>query len=187
MKADYWKLAAAAGLFIFYLQWFREENYYSFLDFVNLAFHEAGHVFTAPLGRFVSFTGGTLFQVGIPALCALHLYRLESRFGYQLCVFWTGQNLLNVSIYVKDAIRQELPLVGGGEHDWTYLLEQVGLLARCELAGKLVFFAGSAVIFYSLGLIVNDALRKAAAPAPAGKNCKISETYRTVINGKDVE
>lgn len=166
MKANYWKLALAAGLFFFYLQWFREDNYYSFLDFVNLAFHEAGHVFTAPFGRFVSFSGGTLFQVLIPALCALHFYRRESFFGYQLCVFWTGQNLLNVSIYIKDAIRQELPLVGGGEHDWTYLLEQAGLLARCELVGKFVFFAGSVVIFYSLGLIVSDALRKKEGTRP---------------------
>ena len=163
MKPNWLKLAAAAGLFLFYLQWFRDGNYYSFLDFVNLAFHEAGHVFTAPFGRFVNFSGGTLFQITIPALCAFYFYREGNRFGYALCVFWTGENFLNVSIYVKDAVRQALPLVGGGEHDWTYLLELFGLLGRCETVGKLIFFAGSLIVFYSLFLVVKDALREPAA------------------------
>jgi hypothetical protein len=33
-------------------------------------------------------------------------------------------------VYVADARAQELPLVGGGEHDWDYLLGRMGLLAQ---------------------------------------------------------
>lgn len=36
------RLILIAGLFLFYLQWFREKNHFSFLDHVNLPFHEAG-------------------------------------------------------------------------------------------------------------------------------------------------
>ncbi|MDQ2666781.1 MAG: zinc ribbon domain-containing protein, partial [Gemmatimonadota bacterium] len=36
----------------------------------------------------------------------------------------------HIAVYVADARAQELPLVGGGEHDWAYLLGQLGLLTR---------------------------------------------------------
>jgi len=39
-----------------------------------------------------------------------------------VALWWVAQNLWNISVYVKDARAEELPLVGGGEHDWNYLL-----------------------------------------------------------------
>ena len=54
------RLGIVAGLFMFYLRWFRQENYFSPLDFVNLAFHEAGHVFLSMFPRFIHFAGGGL-------------------------------------------------------------------------------------------------------------------------------
>jgi hypothetical protein len=33
-----------------------------------------------------------------------------------------GQNLVNIARYAADARAQELPLVGGGEHDWFHIL-----------------------------------------------------------------
>jgi hypothetical protein len=30
---------------------------------------------------------------------------------------WSGQNWGNISVYIKDARAEELPLVGGGEHE----------------------------------------------------------------------
>ncbi len=156
--AAFWgRLALIAGLFVFYLQWIRRENYFSFLDFINLAFHEAGHLFLGFFGRFIMMSGGTIFQLLIPAVCAVHLRRQENRLGWQLCVFWIGENLLNISIYAADAINQELPLVGGGEHDWTYLLTETHMIAHTPAAAKAVFLAGSAVIFWSFFLIGRDA------------------------------
>ncbi|OGS28566.1 MAG: hypothetical protein A2218_04980 [Elusimicrobia bacterium RIFOXYA2_FULL_53_38] len=153
------RLILAAGLFLYYLQWCRHENYFSMLDFVNLAFHEAGHVFLGLFPRFIAMAGGTIFQLAIPAVCLAHLSRLGANLGWQLCLFWLGENLLNISIYAGDAIRQELPLVGGSEHDWTYLLTEIGLIAHTTGTAKAIFFAGSAVIFLSLFLICRDAIR----------------------------
>jgi len=150
------RLALIAGLFVFYLQWIRKENYFSFLDFINLAFHEAGHLFLGFFGRFIMMLGGTIFQLLIPVVCAIHLWRRESRLGTQLCVFWFGENLLNISIYAGDAINQALPLVGGGEHDWTYLLTVTHLIAHTPAAARAIFLAGSAVIFWSFYLIGRD-------------------------------
>ncbi len=156
-----------AGLFMFYTRWLREENYFSPLDYVNLAFHEAGHVFLGFFGRFISMLGGTVFQLLIPAVCLVHLMRRGANLGWQLCLFWLGQSLLNISMYAGDAVKQSLPLVGGGEHDWNYLLTETGLLAQTGLVAKLIFLGGSAVIFYSFYLIALDA--KNREPIELGK------------------
>jgi hypothetical protein len=151
------RAALIAGLFIFYTQWLRKENYFSFLDYINLAFHEAGHLFLGFFGKFIGFTGGTVFQLLLPALCMLQLRRKNSNLGWQLCLFWLGESLLNISVYAGDAIRQNLPLVGGGEHDWTYLLTETGLIAHTSGVARFIFLLGSAVIFYSIYLIGVDA------------------------------
>ena len=156
----WFRLAVIAGLFAFYLQWLRKDDYFSLLDFVNLAFHEAGHMILGFLPRFVMMLGGTIFQLLIPAVCLVHLKLRGSNLGWQLCLFWIGENLLNISIYAGDAINQVLPLVGGGEHDWTYLLTETGLIAHPAGVGKVFFLAGSAVIFWSFHLIVKDALAR---------------------------
>lgn len=151
------RLALIGGLFIFYLQWLREDKHFSLLDYVNLAFHEAGHVFLGFFGRFIMMAGGTIFQLLIPALCLAHFKRKGANLGWQLCLFWIGQSLLNISIYAGDAIKQELPLVGGGEHDWTYLLTELGLIAHPEGVARAIFLAGTALIFWSFWLIALDA------------------------------
>lgn len=160
------RAAIISGLFLFYTRWLARENYFSPLDFVNLAFHEAGHVFLGFFGRFISMLGGTVFQLLIPAVCLVHLKRRGANLGWQLCLFWLGQSLLNVSIYAGDAVKQALPLVGGGEHDWNYLLTELGLIAHPEGVARLIFLAGSAVIFYSFYLIGLDA--KAREPLELG-------------------
>lgn len=146
------------GLAFFYAQWWRVENYFSPLDNVNLAFHEAGHIFLGFFGTFIMTAGGTIFQLLFPAVCGFHLWRRGSRLGWQLCLFWLGENLLNVSIYAGDAIRQDLPLVGGGVHDWTYLLTETGLIAHTRGTARAIFAAGSVVIFCSLLSLGWDAL-----------------------------
>lgn len=154
------RLAVLAGLSLYYLQWHRQEKYFSALDQVNLAFHEAGHVFLGFFPRFILMLGGTLFQLLIPAVCLAHLMRRGANLGWQLCLFWLGESLLNISIYAGDAIRQELPLVGGGEHDWTYLLTETGLIAQTRGVERTIFLAGTAVILWSFYLIGKDALSR---------------------------
>lgn len=154
------RLALISGLFFFYTRWLANENYFSPLDFVNLPFHEAGHIFLGFFGRFIMMSGGTIFQLLIPAVCLFHLKRRGSNLGWQLCLFWIGESLLNISIYAGDAIKQALPLVGGGEHDWTYLLTELGLIAHTQATARLIFLLGSAVIFYSFWLIGRDAVNR---------------------------
>ena len=160
MNKKYFKIIIVAFLFIVYLQWFRNDIFFLFIiDHVNLAFHEAGHIFLSFFGETIHYLGGTISQLFFPALCAFHLLKQENNFGFQLCIWWFGENLLNISIYIKDAIKQQLPLVGGGDHDWTFLLGKFHLLPQCEIIGSIVFFAGSLIIFYSFYLILKDAIQ----------------------------
>lgn len=153
------KITFAVFLLYLHSKWLTDENYFlPVIDHVNLAFHEAGHVFTSFFGKFINMSGGTISQIFFPSLCEYHLYKQENKFGFQLCLWWIGENLLNISIYIADANKLKLPLVGGGEHDWAYILSKFGLLNNCDAISKAVFISGSIIMLYSVYLIIKDAL-----------------------------
>jgi hypothetical protein len=117
-----------------------------FLDGVNLAFHEAGHLFLLPFGQALHFLGGTLAQLAVPAAAALHFRARGDRFAAAICWLWLGESGMNVAVYMADARAQALPLVGGGVHDWLWLLSKTGLLAHCETLGSLLHLGASGVV-----------------------------------------
>ncbi len=73
------------------------------------------------------------------------------RFAASVLLWWVAQNCWNISNYVRDARSQLLPLVGGGEHDWAYLLGRLGWLERDQGIGQLVFAIGVIVFVVSIG------------------------------------
>ena len=117
-------------------------DHFGWLDGVDLAIHEAGHPLFGVFGEFVGFLGGTLMQLLMPSLFVWYFTRRGDRHAATVALWWVAQNLWNVSVYVKDARAEELPLVGGGEHDWNYLLGRLGLLGQDRLLGEAVRFAG---------------------------------------------
>jgi hypothetical protein len=104
------------------------------LDWVNLPFHEAGHLFLAPFGNLAHFLGGTLMQLFVPALLTGYFLTKGQPFPAALCFWWLGENLLNVSVYMADARELRLDLVGGGEHDWNEIFYRLGLLGEESVA-----------------------------------------------------
>lgn len=152
------RIVLAVVLIALCLPYLGDKPAFILIDHVNLAFHEGGHIVFMFFGRFICVTGGTILQLAIPIACAVHFKMRNSELGYQVMLWWTGENLLNISVYVDDARRQELPLVAGGVHDWTYLLEKVGLLVQNEGVARIVFLLGTAIILYSVFLIVRDGL-----------------------------
>lgn len=121
-----------------------------FLDFVNLAFHEGGHIVFGLLGnRFIMVCGGTAMQLILPGATAWHFYRRGERASACGALWWFGQNFLDIGHYVADARAQRLDLVAGGVHDWTYLLETVGLLIHDEGLGRAVQIVGSLIMAFS--------------------------------------
>jgi hypothetical protein len=109
----------------------------SFLHLVNLVFHEAGHVVFAPFGPFVAALGGSLMQLLIPLACAAALLtQAGDRFGAAVGLWWAGQNLVDLALYIGDARTLQLPLLGGATgaevegHDWEAILTALGWLHR---------------------------------------------------------
>ena len=127
-----------------------------FLDRVDLVAHEAGHLFFRWFGEFVQVSGGTVGQLFVPAAFTVYFYLRRERLSSAVTLFWVGQNLFNISVYIKDAQAMELPLVsvGGGEdtiHDWNYLLSKVGLLRWDHAIGTMVYLLGLLVIVVAAG------------------------------------
>ena len=138
----------AVGLGIYGFVRYRNPEHWDLLDDVNLAIHEAGHVFFQPLGDTLVVLGGSLLQVIVPLAFVLYFLRQREIFSASVIAAWLGASLGNVALYVADARAQELPLLGGENviHDWWYLLTEWDLLHSdlaisgwVRLAGALSF------------------------------------------------
>jgi hypothetical protein len=123
---------------------------YRWLDSLDLAIHETGHLVFAFGGEFLALLGGTFLQLLVPIAFALALWRQGDRHGATVPLWWLGQSCWNVSVYIKDARAQELPLVGGGEHDWAIILGELGQLPRDQAIGGAVFLVG--VLIYGIAI-----------------------------------
>jgi hypothetical protein len=115
-----------------YVVWLAFAYEYHFLDGVNLAFHEAGHLFLGFMGRTVHFLGGTIGQLFFPVACAIHFIQSGKHFEGWLMGVWFAESLMNTARYLGDAQAMSLPLVGGHIHDWNWLLTRWGGLSSCE-------------------------------------------------------
>ncbi|MDH3733166.1 MAG: hypothetical protein OEU54_06505 [Gemmatimonadota bacterium] len=141
-------LYAVTGLVALYVVWLALFYRYHFLDGVNLLIHEAGHVVFSPLGEVASVWGGTLLQLAFPLAFVVYFARRRQRVEAGLTAVWAAESLMYTAEYMGDAVRQELPLVGGHIHDWNYLLDRIGLLGAAEGLAALLH------ILASLGAIV---------------------------------
>jgi hypothetical protein len=135
------------------------------LHFVNLPFHEAGHIFFRLFGEFMTVLGGSIFQLIMPLLCAgVLLFKTRDPFGASVALWWFGENFIDMAPYINDARALELTLLGGvtgrdvpGIHDWENILGTLGLLEYdhalahgAEWLGFLVMFAACAWAGYVL-------------------------------------
>ena len=136
------------------------------LDGVDLAIHETGHLVFGPFGEFVGFAGGTLFQLIMPLTFVGYFARRGDQHAASVALWWVGQNCGHIAYYVADARAMSLPLVGGGEHDWNYLLGELGLLARDQKIAHTIVVTGVLVVLGSSlwGLLTAG---RAAAPEEA--------------------
>jgi hypothetical protein len=122
------------------------------LDAVDLAIHETGHLVFAPFGEFMGFLGGTLFQLALPAAFVVYFWRRDDRHAASVALWWVAQNCWNISVYVRDARTQALPLVGGGEHDWAYLLGRLGWLQHDQAIAVGVHALGALLYVAAIGV-----------------------------------
>jgi hypothetical protein len=155
-------------LFVFLVPWsFRftlhtiQSNYTgkSFMHFVNLPFHEAGHVVFMFAGSVLHSLGGSLGQVIMPLICMLVLLiKTRDTFGASVALWWIGESILDTAPYINDAGAMQLQLLGGntgtsapyGFHDWNFILTELGLIDHHHLLAVITEAAGKTVMAVSL-------------------------------------
>jgi hypothetical protein len=147
-----WRLGLTLLLAIYGWRCLATPDTYRWLDSLDLAIHETGHLVFAVGGDLLMLLGGTLFQLIVPAAFVIALWRGGDRHGATVPLWWMGQNCWNISVYIKDARTEALPLVGGGEHDWANILGQLAWLERDQALGRTVWLLGSALYAVSVVL-----------------------------------
>src|SRR6266404_7056028 len=84
--------------------------------------------------------GGSLNQVLVPAVCTAVFLTRQQYGSAAVTLFWVGQNLADVAVYIADGRAMALPLLAEGLiHDWNFILGRLGLLYRAESLGRLTF------------------------------------------------
>ena len=137
---------------------------YRWIDALDLAIHETGHLVFAFGGERLHLLGGTLLQLLLPFAFVVHFLRQDDPHAASVPLWWVAQNCWNVSVYVSDARAQRLPLVGGGDHDWAILLGGLDLLAWDQTLGRVIFLSGVALYAVAIGWGLRS-LRAAEPPA----------------------
>jgi len=154
-KINYFKIGFTVLMAVYGIICAHDVNSFHTLDGVNLVAHEAGHLFFIWFGEFIHVIGGTIGQLFVPAAFTVYFFVRREFYSSAVTLFWTGQNFLGISVYIKDAQAMALPLisVGGGEevvHDWNYILSRLGLLRWDQAIGNTVYVSGIVIMIVSV-------------------------------------
>lgn len=127
-----------------------------------LIFHEAGHVLFMPFGEFTMVLGGSLFQLMVPAFFVGYFIRRGDWYAAAFAGLYLAASFDGVARYIADARAGELELLGGERtnHDWTFLLIEMGRLEQDLAIGRLVRGVG----FLIYGIAALTGVNAAFAP-----------------------
>ncbi|HKS35764.1 MAG TPA: hypothetical protein VJW76_01145 [Verrucomicrobiae bacterium] len=177
MNDDHWdavtdrKLAAyvLAVLLFFVLLVTDGDGFVFLVDGANLLFHEAGHIVFGFFGDTIGLYGGTLGQLVFPIVVTVSFWRKGQPFSFAGGLVWFFENLLNIACYMADARAQQLPLVGGGDHDWTNIFTRWGVLAQdTQIAGAVRWMGWLGMIAASAWVVWRWRQDRAAARSSNG-------------------
>jgi hypothetical protein len=113
-------------------------------------------VIFSPFGRFMTVLGGSLFQFALPLGIAIAFLKQQNPFGAAVCLWWAGENLIDVAPYIADARALQLVLLGGKTgaevqgHDWEYILATLGWMRFDRTLGLWSYRAGLLMMFGAL-------------------------------------
>ncbi len=105
-----WKPVSKIGLFFgvvaaiaFWFHALTDKDNFLLLDYINLPFHEFRHLFFGIFGYKIGIWGGTIAQLLTPSMVLASFWRKRDASGAAFSIFWIGENLLNISVYIADA------------------------------------------------------------------------------------
>ncbi len=146
-------LAAASFILVMAFFPFVRETRVPLLGYVDLGFHELGHLvgYIFPVSERLTAALGSITQIAVPVGLAVYfLWWRKDRVAGGLMLAWTGTSAWDASVYIADAPYERLQLIGG-DHDWAFLLGPTefnnyaiadDLAAFVEFAGGLSLLAG---------------------------------------------
>jgi hypothetical protein len=157
-------------LFLLYAAF--DRSGFLFLDYANLAIHEAGHPLFGIFGDTLMILGGTLSELLVPALCAVGFFLRREPAGVAFSSFWFFENFLYIGTYMADARTLSLPLTGSGDHDWEILFSRWNLLVHDREIGRAAHALGWVGM---LGTVAWFAYRSFGRPPrpPESPSCRI--------------
>lgn len=162
-----WALATGVLAVLAWLS-FTRDGWVPFLSGVDLGIHEFGHLLFLWAPFLVMSAAGSGLQVAAPAALAGYFWWRRDRFAVVLMLGWLGMSLNNVAVYVFDATRMVLPLLGddgsGAGHDWRNILGELGWLQHTDALAGLVRTA-SVAAFLSGVVLAAWSARRDLAPA----------------------
>jgi len=170
------RIVAVSALAVYGLSILHDPGF-TLLDNVNLPIHETGHIVFSPFGELVTALGGTLFQLIVPAVFVVYFLRRRDQFAASVALWWVAENLWNVSVYVADAQEQALPLVGGGEHDWAFILAELDVLQQDARIAAIVRFAGTLLFVIAILWGYASAGADAATASDSGADASASSSF----------
>jgi hypothetical protein len=143
------------------------------IDTIDLFIHEGGHGIFRILGQFMHFLGGSLIQFIIPITTIIVFLRTSGPRSLMGTLYWLGQNMINVSVYIADAPKQQLTLISRhAMHDWRWLCGYMGIMDSAGDLAAVVAFLGTVSLFGAIGVtayyIVYD-VRAEFFPPPTPK------------------
>ena len=132
------------------------------LSYVDLGFHELGHlVFSWVPGLFPALAG-SIVQVAVPVGLALYFVVRKESYGTGLMLAWAATSAAHVSIYAADAPFQAMTLLGGGTHDWAWVLGSVGHIEWAAPLASGIRWSGVALAAIGLAVAVWPLLTRRA-------------------------
>lgn len=150
----------------------------SAIGMLNTIIHEAGHMLFGFFGSWIGTAGGTIFQLMVPLVVLTSAWYNRTKIGIACCVFWFGQNFIQISPYIADANKGQLeffqwwaafggPIMEKGSkdhHDWYYLLNSVNMLWASGILATLAYLLGVILMFLAIVyLFAPPALRETAS------------------------
>jgi hypothetical protein len=132
---------------------------------IFLYIHEGGHALFMFFGKVLHALGGSFWQVMFPVLSFLIALRKKSTVVAPFALFWAGANMLDVSLYMRDAPVRVLPLLGPRSgHDWFYLFNRFGIFDSAVLVADITYYTGLLICIGSITAGVALAVRKFLEP-----------------------
>ncbi len=126
------------------------------LGFVDLAVHEAGHVFFFWAPTDVMLAMGNGFQTLVPLVFTVaFVVRHRDLAGGAATLAWAASSLQDASVYIADAPVRLLPLLGPEtSHDWWQLLGRHGWLGAADELSRVVWLIGLLTWLLAVAVLV---------------------------------